>query len=94
SQIQGYRLWLMPAMDFCNTMEFPLAIFCILLLQHSVFLLYNKHIYVYCIYKGADYMDYKLLGKRVRIQRTKQGLTQEKLAELCGISVSVKYTIT
>jgi arsenate reductase len=34
----------MPAMDFCNTMEFPLATLWIFVLQLSVFLSYNKHI--------------------------------------------------
>jgi len=33
----------MPAMDFCNTMEFPLATLWIFNLQLSVFLSYNKH---------------------------------------------------
>jgi MFS superfamily sulfate permease-like transporter len=33
----------MPAMDFCNTMEFPLATLWIFVLQLSVFLSYNKH---------------------------------------------------
>ena len=32
----------MPAMDFCNTMEFPLATFMNSLLQCSVFISYNK----------------------------------------------------
>jgi len=32
----------MPAMDFCNTMEFPLATLWIFNLQLSVFLSYNK----------------------------------------------------
>jgi hypothetical protein len=41
-QIQGYGLWFMPAMDFCNTMEFPLATLWIFVLQLSVFLSYNK----------------------------------------------------
>ncbi len=30
---------------------------------------------------------YKLLGKRIKFLREKQGLTQEKLAEKCGISL-------
>lgn len=33
-------------------------------------------------------MDYKLLGARVRQERTRKGLTQEQLAEMCGISSS------
>jgi hypothetical protein len=33
----------MPAMDFCNTMEFPIAILWNFNLQLSVFLFYNKH---------------------------------------------------
>ena len=33
----------MPAMDFCNTMEFPLATLWIFNLQLSVFLSYNKY---------------------------------------------------
>jgi hypothetical protein len=41
-QIQGYGLWFMPAMDFCNTMEFPIATLWIFNLQPSVFLSYNK----------------------------------------------------
>jgi hypothetical protein len=32
----------MPAMDFCNTMEFPIATLWIFNLQLSVFLSYNK----------------------------------------------------
>ena len=32
----------MPAMGFCNTMEFPLATFMKSLLQCSVFISYNK----------------------------------------------------
>ncbi|MFZ3373913.1 MAG: hypothetical protein WA131_12985, partial [Desulfitobacteriaceae bacterium] len=50
-QIQGYKLWVVPAMDFlqyygisnCNTMEFPIAILWNFNLQLSVFLSYNKH---------------------------------------------------
>jgi len=34
----------MPAMDFCNTMEFPIAILWIFNLQLSVFLSYNKYV--------------------------------------------------
>lgn len=30
---------------------------------------------------------YKLLGKRIKILREEAGLTQEKLAERCGISL-------
>jgi hypothetical protein len=41
-QIQGYGIWFMPAMDFCNTMEFPLATLWIFNLQLSVFLSYKK----------------------------------------------------
>jgi len=41
-QIQGYGIWFLPAMDFCNTMEFPLATLWILLLQLSVLLSYTK----------------------------------------------------
>lgn len=33
-------------------------------------------------------MDYVELGKRVRINRKKSGLTQEKLAELVDVSTS------
>ena len=42
SQIQGYMLVKMPAMDFCNTMEFPIAILWDFNLQLSVYLSYNK----------------------------------------------------
>lgn len=33
-------------------------------------------------------MDYNALGTRIRQERIKQNLTQEKLAELCGLSDS------
>lgn len=33
-------------------------------------------------------IDYEAVGERVRAERQKHGLSQEKLAELCSISVS------
>jgi len=36
----------MPAMDFCNTMEFPIAKLWNFNLQLSVFLFYNNHGYI------------------------------------------------
>ncbi len=33
-------------------------------------------------------MDYRILGQRIRARRRKAGLTQERLAELAGISTS------
>ena len=33
-------------------------------------------------------LDYSLLGRKIRTLRKKLGLTQEKFAELCGISAS------
>lgn len=38
-------------------------------------------------------MDYKLLGNRIREERLKRKLTQEKLAEIVGISDSFVGTI-
>jgi transcriptional regulator with XRE-family HTH domain len=38
-------------------------------------------------------MDYKLLGNRIREERQKRKLTQEKLAEIIGISDSFVGTI-
>ena len=32
-------------------------------------------------------VDYKLIGSRIKNQRTKQGLTQENMAELLGVSI-------
>lgn len=33
-------------------------------------------------------LDYSLLGSKIRTLRKKQGLTQEKFAELCDVSAS------
>ena len=33
-------------------------------------------------------IDYEAMGERVRAERQKHGLSQEKLAELCNISIS------
>ena len=30
--------------------------------------------------------DYKAIGERIKVNRTRQGLSQEKLAEMCGLS--------
>lgn len=35
---------------------------------------------------GSDYMDYITMGKRIKEIRKKKGITQEKLAELTGLS--------
>ena len=32
-------------------------------------------------------IDYKLIGSRIKLERTKKGLTQEKLAELLDVSI-------
>ena len=36
-------------------------------------------------------MDYYLMGKRIREERAKLGLTQEKLAEKAGISTGIEF---
>ena len=38
--------------------------------------------------KWGEFMDYKLMGQRIREHRKKKGLTQEQLAELIDISPS------
>ena len=38
--------------------------------------------------KGGSHMDYRLLGARVQRARRINGLTQERLAEMAGISLS------
>ena len=55
----------MPAMDFCNTMEFPIAILWNFNLQLSVFLSYNKQECSMCMIKRAEIT---LNMRRLRMQ--------------------------
>ena len=63
----------MPAMDFCNTMEFPIARLWIFNLQLSVFLSYNKHLRV-CA-NGNSYVNISLY---IKLYLQQQTLIREK----------------